>query len=318
MEDGSYSPRPVDSVAKGLAKAYFDVSNIIMRTIPQATDLYLMYLNMASSLWPDMHIATLMRAEIYKKHEDMRTYFSLVNSIPKSSYLYPMAQMTYGSYLADRQSPKAPAIYKGLVSKYPGIPQLYQGLGDYYKREKKYKDALEYYSKGIEIGGASQTLSELHFSRGVVHDMLDNSKEAEKDLEAAVTLDHKNPVVLNYYGYYLTSRDIDAEKGFKLIERAIAADPLNPYYLDSYGWAFFKKGDIASAVQMLEYAKTLRPKNPVIADHLGDVYWSMGRRREAKFEWEKALGYIDFDAGILAHELDRSRLEYKIEYGMKE
>ena len=33
----------------------------------------------------------------------------------------------------------------------------------------------------------------------------------------------------------------------------------------------------------------LRPDDPVINEHLGDAYWRVGRRLEARFQWERAL-----------------------------
>jgi predicted negative regulator of RcsB-dependent stress response len=30
-----------------------------------------------------------------------------------------------------------------------------------------------------------------------------------------------------------------------------------------------------------------------VNDHLGDAYWKMGRRSEAKFQWKRALNYSE-------------------------
>ncbi len=43
--------------------------------------------------------------------------------------------------------------------------------------------------------------------------------------------------------------------------------------------------------RMLEKAAELRPEDPVINDHLGDAYWQVGRRHEARFQWRRALSY---------------------------
>jgi Flp pilus assembly protein TadD len=39
----------------------------------------------------------------------------------------------------------------------------------------------------------------------------------------------------------------------------------------------------------MERAVELRPQDPTINDHLGDVYWVADRRAEARFQWERAL-----------------------------
>jgi hypothetical protein len=35
----------------------------------------------------------------------------------------------------------------------------------------------------------------------------------------------------------------------------------------------------------------LKPDDPVINDHLGDAYWRVGRRFEARFQWRRALSF---------------------------
>ena len=48
-------------------------------------------------------------------------------------------------------------------------------------------------------------------------------------------------------------------------------------------------GDFEGAVEHLESAVELRPEDPVINDHVGDAYWQVGREREARFQWRRAL-----------------------------
>ena len=41
----------------------------------------------------------------------------------------------------------------------------------------------------------------------------------------------------------------------------------------------------------MEQAVELMPVDPVVNDHLGDVYWAVGRKREAEFQWRRALSF---------------------------
>ena len=36
-------------------------------------------------------------------------------------------------------------------------------------------------------------------------------------------------------------------------------------------------------------AASLKPDDPVINDHLGDAYWRIGRKLEAKYQWQQSL-----------------------------
>jgi predicted negative regulator of RcsB-dependent stress response len=42
------------------------------------------------------------------------------------------------------------------------------------------------------------------------------------------------------------------------------------------------------AVRELEKAVELKAGDPTINDHLGDAYWKVGRKLEAKFQWDHA------------------------------
>jgi tetratricopeptide (TPR) repeat protein len=58
--------------------------------------------------------------------------------------------------------------------------------------------------------------------------------------------------------------------------------------IDSLGWAYYRMGRYDDAVRELEKAVELKPGDPTINDHLGDAYWKVGRKLEAKFQWDHA------------------------------
>ena len=45
-------------------------------------------------------------------------------------------------------------------------------------------------------------------------------------------------------------------------------------------------------MQYLEKAVELLPGDPTVNDHLGDVYWRLGRKTEARFQWERSLTFM--------------------------
>jgi predicted negative regulator of RcsB-dependent stress response len=59
----------------------------------------------------------------------------------------------------------------------------------------------------------------------------------------------------------------------------------------------------------MERAVGLLPADPIINDHLGDVYWMVGRRREAQFQWERALSFEPAEE-------DAIRIRRKLEIGL--
>jgi tetratricopeptide (TPR) repeat protein len=59
-------------------------------------------------------------------------------------------------------------------------------------------------------------------------------------------------------------------------------------------------GDYQNALIYLERAAMLIPDDPVITDHLGDVYWALERQTEAVHEWRRALIFAP-DAELEKH-----------------
>jgi Flp pilus assembly protein TadD len=92
-----------------------------------------------------------------------------------------------------------------------------------------------------------------------------------------------------------------------MIERAAKARPDDGAITDSLGWALYRQGGYAKAVTVMERAVELMPVDPVINDHLGDVYWAVDRKREAEFQWKRALSFkpdTEAEAARIRRKLD--------------
>jgi tetratricopeptide (TPR) repeat protein len=108
-----------------------------------------------------------------------------------------------------------------------------------------------------------------------------------------VSLDDSRAEVLNYLGYLLADEGKRLDEARELISRALSIDPENAAYLDSMGWVLYRLRDFNGAKEYLESAVQFMDvsdeENYVIYDHLGDVYYEIGRVREAVEAWEEAL-----------------------------
>ena len=77
----------------------------------------------------------------------------------------------------------------------------------------------------------------------------------------------------------------------RMILLAAEKAPDSYHIIDSLGWAHYKIGDFEKALLFLERAMELESTDPIVNDHLGDVLWMLGRKREAKFQWKKSLAF---------------------------
>ena len=74
-----------------------------------------------------------------------------------------------------------------------------------------------------------------------------------------------------------------------MLKRAVEQRPDDGFIIDSLGWAYYRLGRWAEAVETLETAISFSPYDPTVNEHMGDAYWKVGREREARFLWSHAL-----------------------------
>ena len=114
--------------------------------------------------------------------------------------------------------------------------------------------------------------------------------------------------MLNYLGYAQLERRENMVEAERLVREAHRLAPDNAAITDSLGWALFLKGELPEALTLLEQAAEGEPADVEINEHLGDAYYTAGRRVEARFAWTAARVYAEGD--------DATRLAAKIEGGL--
>ena len=78
-----------------------------------------------------------------------------------------------------------------------------------------------------------------------------------------------------------------------MLKKAIKKNPESHYILDSLAWAHYKKNNFSKAVELMERVIDIAPGEAISLDHLGDIYFSLGRKREAYFMWSQALDLVE-------------------------
>jgi Flp pilus assembly protein TadD len=127
------------------------------------------------------------------------------------------------------------------------------------------------------------------FARGTCYERLGNWTAAEHDLQQALALKPDQPDVLNYLGYGWMERSENLSNARAMIEKAAKARPDDAEIIDSMGWALYLSGDYEGAVEHLEKAVELLPGDATVNSHLGDAYWRLGHKTEARYQWERSL-----------------------------
>ena len=162
---------------------------------------------------------------------------------------------------------------------------IYKGLGAIYLQQKKLKQAEGIFELILKLAPQDP---EAHFYLGSIYYNLGNYLSADQELKSAVKLKPDYPEALNFLGYFYLEQDKNIDQAGLLIKRALVLEPENGAYLDSLGWFYYKKGKFQEALNHLEKAASFL-SDPVIYDHLGDVFLKLGNLEIAKLNWEKSL-----------------------------
>ena len=91
-----------------------------------------------------------------------------------------------------------------------------------------------------------------------------------------------------------------------MLELASSKEPQSFYIMDSLGWAYYKKNELIKALKIMEKVIEIAPYEAISLDHLGDIYFSLGRKREAFFMWQQALELLESEDEII------DQLKFKI------
>ena len=173
----------------------------------------------------------------------------------------------------------------------PQEPQFYYYLGAVNYQEKKYKEALSVFEKGIEEAKFNNPVLESDFygQIGDLNYFLGNEQAAFESYDKALQLNPQNLPVLNNFSYYLSLDKRDLDKAEQMSGITIKAEPLNPTYLDTYGWILYEQGSYIMAKIYIEKAIEYEVEpSAEVYEHYGDVLFKTGEEEKAIEQWKRA------------------------------
>jgi tetratricopeptide (TPR) repeat protein len=168
----------------------------------------------------------------------------------------------------------------------PKQPELHIVLGLAYLQSDQFEKASHAFEEGIRHNPSN---ADLHFNLGTAYDKLNRFDDVVRAMETALSLDPHHADALNYLGYSYAERGIKMDQALSLTRRAVALKPENGYYVDSLGWAFYKSGLLAEALTEIKRAVSLVGDDPVIYEHLGEIYIKQQNLPDAREAWLHSL-----------------------------
>jgi tetratricopeptide (TPR) repeat protein len=275
----------------GAAEVFFTVAGAL-RGEAQAS-YTLLYSRAAEALRPDHVDAILLSAGLLDQMEQYALATETYQRVPRDHPRFHVAEIGRAeAFERSEREDEAIAVLERLAETHGDQPIVHITLGDMLRRMERYADATPAYDRAIAL--FTEEREEhwvVHFARGITHEREDRWPQAEADFRKALELNPGQPSVLNYLGYSFVEMQENLDEAMEMIREAVAARPDSGHIVDSLGWGLYRLGRYEEAVEHMERAAELLPVDPIVNDHLGDVYWAVGRRIEARFQWNRALSF---------------------------
>ena len=296
-----------DGVQPSLA---FGVSRIFTRLAAdiahgKAATLSIALTRSALAAEPGNDRARLLLADALAESDAPDRALAVLDQIAPDHPLWAVAQDMHVQVLA-RSGASPQAIEAAKRQSANGDAGDARQLGELLTGQKRYGEAAGAFALALKRAGKNADWT-YHLQLGGALEQAGRWTEARAELVKAVEMAPDEPLALNYLGYARIEHHEDVAASEKMLQQAHQLAPANASISDSLAWAWFRRGDTARALPLLETAAAAEPANATIGEHLGDTYWAIGRRYEARYAWAAAK--------VSADPADLARLNAKIANG---
>jgi tetratricopeptide (TPR) repeat protein/transglutaminase-like putative cysteine protease len=205
--------------------------------------------------------------------------------------------------IMQRRFEDALAIWKQLEKEAPSNVTVVERVGGLLLQLKRYPEAVTELEGAVKKNpGDNGLLTQL----GVAYARSGNGDEAVSTFETLMKND-QSANTLNTVAYEMADDKLNVPEALKYAQEAVSkeeattakidvdhADPEDfasasrlAAYWDTLGWAYFRSGDMERAEKYLNAGWHLS-QDPTIADHLGQLYEKVGKKRQAIEAYESA------------------------------
>ena len=273
------------------------------------------YLNLSSFLNPGFYFNNSLIAENYFLSENFKKSEKILNMFRGKDIIYDWFRIKKITQIISVKEDKEKSLQ--FMSKSlkmiadPNYKILYD-VANIYKNFEKYSISISYYNQVLsKLDKNTDTYADTLYRRGSSFERLKDYSKSDRDLLESLSIIENDPYVLNYLAYSWLERNYNLDISIDMLIKAHKQKKDNPYITDSLGWAYYLKGEFETAEKYMVYALQLKPNDPVIMDHYGDILWKLKRNLEARYLWSNAINSEE------NHELDVKYLKQKILLGLK-
>jgi len=167
----------------------------------------------------------------------------------------------------------------------PQDTKISEYLAQFYFYKKEIDKAITLYEAIVKL---HPNYFDTRYLLGYLYDEKGERKKAIQTWKKILEDNPNHIDTLNALGYVYAEEGIELDKAEEMIKKALEKDPDNGAYLDSLGWVYFKRKEYTKAEEYLKRAIS-NHKDPVIYEHLGDLYIKLNDTKNAVEYYKKGL-----------------------------
>ena len=274
------------------------------------------YLNLSSFLNPEFYLNNSLIAENYFLSENFTKSENILNKFKGKDIIYDWFRIKKTTQIISLKEDKEKSLKfmsKNLKTITDPNYKILYDVANIYKNFEKYSISISYYNKVLsKLDKNSETYADTLYRRGSSFERLKDYSKSDKDLLESLSIIENDPYVLNYLAYSWLERNYNLELSIDMLIKAYNQKSDNPYITDSLGWAYYLIGEFDTAEKYMVNALQLKPNDPVIMDHYGDILWKLKRKLEARYLWSNAINSEE------SHDLNIKYVKQKILLGLKQ
>lgn len=137
--------------------------------------------------------------------------------------------------------------------------------------------------------------TQLYFLKAIYLEKLGEVGDCVDALREVLKLDSNHHSALNFLAFLFADRDENLTEAESLITKALTLKPDDPFYLDTLGWVYYRLEKFEEAEKILTPLVAKDLKEVVIAEHLAEVKWKMGKKAEALEIYEAVQPHLKND-----------------------
>lgn len=225
----------------------------------------------------------LRAGKLDKSIQHLKIVLSLDPENVKAHYVLAQVYAVQKKYNLAAQEYEA--ILKNTPADDPDNLEVYIYLAQLYYSQDKYSKAIEQFKRILTL--QPQNVAARYFL-GTAHLDVGDRTQARECFRKVLAVNPDHDGALNSLAYMHSEDGKDLDEALKMARKAVSLDPSNGAYYDTLGWVLHKRGMNAEALIALHKAESY-VQDPIIYEHMGDVYQAAGEFILARKFWRKAL-----------------------------